>query len=217
MIGLDLAWKQNLAQSYSWNCTIKYIRSLFTKDVELPPQAICYKLLHLFATYNLKLHFLKHLCEVGKRCGTNYESYLLKTRIVHLLANYLMTPPIWIRFLRLIKDAKLPLKAKPRPKEQKIYRSKWVKDRRSTFSSLLLFSSTLFQPYFSINFSTTTNDLQYATSSSCAFPVIRILLLSSTNRGQRNFFFFWRILLFPKETFPDQLTLKKFLYTQVYT
>ncbi len=159
MIWLFLAWKHNLAPSYSWNCTIEYIRLRFTKDVELPPKAICYKLLNLFATYTLKLQVLKHLYEVCKKCGTNCESYLLKTGIVHLLANYLMTPHVWVSFLRLIKDAKLPPKGKPRPKERKIYRSNWVKDRRSTVSSLPLFFSTLLQPYFFLNLSTTTNDL----------------------------------------------------------
>ena len=68
------------------------------KNAKLPPQAKCYKLVHLFATYALMLHVLQ-------RCRAISKSYKLQTRLVHPCATYALTLYFLACFLRSIKDA----------------------------------------------------------------------------------------------------------------
>ncbi len=76
------------------------------QDAELPPQATRYKLVHLCATYALKLHVLQ-------RCGATSESYTLQTRLVYPCATYALTLHVRVRLSRPTKDAELPPQGRP--------------------------------------------------------------------------------------------------------
>lgn len=67
------------------------------QDVEPSLQTINYKLVHLNATYALKLHVLQ-------RYKATSKSHTLQTRLVHLFVTYALTLHVRIRFSRPINS-----------------------------------------------------------------------------------------------------------------
>ncbi len=98
------------------------------QDAELLLQVTCYKPVHLYTTYTLKLHLFQ-------RCRVTSKSYMLQTRPLHPYGTYAITLHIWVHFLRSFKMQNYLCKLSL---DQKIYRCKWVKDSGSTISRLLL-------------------------------------------------------------------------------
>ena len=66
------------------------------EDAELLLQVTCYKLVHLYATYALKLQLFQRSRVISK-------SYLLQTRPLYPYATYAMTLHIQVHFLRSFK------------------------------------------------------------------------------------------------------------------
>lgn len=79
------------------------------QNAELPPQTIRYKLIHLFATYALKLQVLQIWRAISK-------SYMLLSWLVHSCTTYTHIQLVRVCFLRFIKDAELQLQCRLRAK-----------------------------------------------------------------------------------------------------
>ena len=123
-----------ITQSYD---TTNYLRSVLhaqpgsdlppklhvpVKDAELPPQATRYKLVHLCATYTLKLHVLVHSFAACQRCGATFESYTLQTRPIYLCATYAVTLHVRESASRSTEDSELPPQGRPGPREWRVYK-----------------------------------------------------------------------------------------------
>lgn len=82
---------------------------------------IYYKLVHQCANYALKLNFLVHSIAACQKCRAIFKNYKLLAEPVYLYVIYALTLHVQVRSLRLIKDVKLLLQSRPRPKKQKLY------------------------------------------------------------------------------------------------
>ncbi len=109
-----------------------------TKSVELPPQATCYKPVHLYAIYFLKLNIPVNSFAACQRCGATSKKYTLQIGLVHSSATYASTLYVWVSFLQFTKMHIYFCKVDLDWKNKRYIRSKQVKDWELTVSRLFL-------------------------------------------------------------------------------